>query len=124
MQEIRTVDAGPSGNKDITRLKEKFGFETIKDWRDNSDYEGEYVRQLPRGMQFLGSRCSEGKLLMCHKGISTTKDKAYGSTGHAKSLTAKSSATSNSDCKSQIEAQLHFSSSGIGNRTIARARNK
>mmetsp|Transcript_11015 Transcript_11015/g.17886 ORF Transcript_11015/g.17886 Transcript_11015/m.17886 type:complete len:325 (+) Transcript_11015:88-1062(+) len=121
MHEICTVDAGPSGNKDITRLKEKFGFETVKDWRNNSDYKGEYVRQLPREMQFLGSRCSEGKLLMCHKGISTTKDsKAYGSMGRAKAVIANPSAKKNSDCK--IEAQLHFSSSGVGSRTVARAR--
>ncbi|GAB5354848.1 hypothetical protein AAMO2058_000154600 [Amorphochlora amoebiformis] len=56
LKSVHVVDAGPSGNKDIKALKTKFGFSTIKQWKQECDYEGLFVRVLPPSLAYSGRR--------------------------------------------------------------------
>ena len=39
---VRTADLGPSGNDSFTRLKEKYGFTSVSNWKEYADYSGPF----------------------------------------------------------------------------------
>jgi len=54
IKNVRYVDAGPSGSKKISALKEKFGFKTVKEWREKCSYTGPFLAKMPPKLNFSG----------------------------------------------------------------------
>ncbi len=55
LDHVSIVDAGPSFNDVVKRVKTKFGFESVLGWKLRCDFSGKYLRSLPQGLLFRGS---------------------------------------------------------------------